>query len=370
MRHLLALLLFSLALNAQTKLSERITLDATPASGDKFFILDADDATSLKGITYSNLMGGNAATATALAANPADCSAGLFATTIAANGALTCGAVAYADVTGTPTLRYQTVDDEDTPLTQRGTINFEGAGVSCADDTDQTTCTISAGTFDPMSTTAVYVRDEFMAGGEDTLDVGDRAGQLGWFIGLSAGDVGSVDGEVNHPGILRLTTGTTDNNFQKIYLVEDQNGESLDDIHNVAFDSIFYFRLDSCTDSAIRIGFLIGNVNDGSAERGIYLRYDSDVAADNFYFVANNGGTPEVNDTTVACNTGWNKARIYSSVAGTINLDLNGSNVATENTQLPSTGTSPMFVVQTRSGASVAKNLDIDFFAFSQTVTR
>lgn len=40
---------------------------------------------------------------------------------------------------------YATVDDEDTPLTQRTTLNFEGAGVTCADDTNQTTCTISGG---------------------------------------------------------------------------------------------------------------------------------------------------------------------------------------------------------------------------------
>lgn len=38
---------------------------------------------------------------------------------------------------------YATIDDEDTPLTQRTTLNFEGAGVTCADDTNQTTCTIS-----------------------------------------------------------------------------------------------------------------------------------------------------------------------------------------------------------------------------------
>ena len=40
---------------------------------------------------------------------------------------------------------YATIDDEDTPLTQRTTLNFEGAGVTCADDTDQTTCTIPGG---------------------------------------------------------------------------------------------------------------------------------------------------------------------------------------------------------------------------------
>lgn len=40
---------------------------------------------------------------------------------------------------------YATIDDEDTPLTQRTTLNFEGAGVTCADDTNQTTCTIPGG---------------------------------------------------------------------------------------------------------------------------------------------------------------------------------------------------------------------------------
>jgi len=46
----------------------------------------------------------------------------------------------------------QTIDDEDTPLTQRATVNFEGAGVTCADDTDQTTCTIPGGSSVSMPT--------------------------------------------------------------------------------------------------------------------------------------------------------------------------------------------------------------------------
>ena len=47
---------------------------------------------------------GNAATATALAANPADCAASQFATAIAASGALTCAALVDADVPNTVTL--------------------------------------------------------------------------------------------------------------------------------------------------------------------------------------------------------------------------------------------------------------------------
>jgi hypothetical protein len=86
-----------------------------------------------------------ATTAAALAANPTDCSAGQYATTIAANGNLTCAQVAYSQLSGTPTLYYQTIQDEGGSLTQRGTINFTGSGVTCSDNSGQsrTDCTIS-----------------------------------------------------------------------------------------------------------------------------------------------------------------------------------------------------------------------------------
>lgn len=47
---------------------------------------------------------GNATTATSLSANPTDCTAGQYATTIAANGDLTCAQVAYSQIGSTPTL--------------------------------------------------------------------------------------------------------------------------------------------------------------------------------------------------------------------------------------------------------------------------
>lgn len=46
---------------------------------------------------------------------------------------------------------YDTIEDETTPLTQRTSLNFAGAGVSCADDTTKTTCTIS-GSASPLTT--------------------------------------------------------------------------------------------------------------------------------------------------------------------------------------------------------------------------
>lgn len=60
--------------------------------------------TSIAGSKVSGSISGNAGTATALASNPTDCTVGQYATTIAANGNLTCAQVAYSQVSGTPAL--------------------------------------------------------------------------------------------------------------------------------------------------------------------------------------------------------------------------------------------------------------------------
>lgn len=64
---------------------------------------------------------------------------------------------------GAPGITYppKQVADEGTPLTFRPTLNFAGAGVSCADDTDKTTCTIAGGGgSSPLTTKGdLYTRD-------------------------------------------------------------------------------------------------------------------------------------------------------------------------------------------------------------------
>ncbi|HEY8741647.1 MAG TPA: hypothetical protein VIU62_00995, partial [Chloroflexota bacterium] len=50
---------------------------------------------------------------------------------------------------------YDTVEDEGTPLAQRSTVNFVGAGVSAADSGGVTTVTISGGTGGGGSISAV-----------------------------------------------------------------------------------------------------------------------------------------------------------------------------------------------------------------------
>ena len=101
---------------------------------------------------------GNADTATALAANPADCAANTFATTIAANGDLTCAAVGDAGVTDALTISGGTVNNSViggvtpaaasvTTLNASGAVTFTSATnigwsvVAGANTACNTTCT-------------------------------------------------------------------------------------------------------------------------------------------------------------------------------------------------------------------------------------
>lgn len=47
--------------------------------------------------------------------------------------------------TGDQTLFNQTIQDEGTPLTQRASLNFVGAGITCVDASTKTTCTVNSG---------------------------------------------------------------------------------------------------------------------------------------------------------------------------------------------------------------------------------
>jgi hypothetical protein len=97
-----------------------------------------------------------AAAATVLAANPADCSAGQYATTIAASGALTCAQVATSQLSGTVSIAQggttETASTEDAVLVGAGTTDWAAKVLpSCSDATNSkllynsTTNTFSCG---------------------------------------------------------------------------------------------------------------------------------------------------------------------------------------------------------------------------------
>ncbi len=74
------------------------------------------------------------------------CSSSQWARVLTRDAAPTCSQPDYSDLTGTPTLRYQTVQEEGSGLTQRATLNFIGPAVTCADNSGsaRTDCTVAA----------------------------------------------------------------------------------------------------------------------------------------------------------------------------------------------------------------------------------
>lgn len=99
--------------NYITALTGDVTAAGPGSAAATIANLPAISGANLTNLTAANIAngtmgtvntGGNAATATALAANPADCAANQFANAISASGALSCAAIADADVPNTITV--------------------------------------------------------------------------------------------------------------------------------------------------------------------------------------------------------------------------------------------------------------------------
>jgi hypothetical protein len=82
------------------------TLSITNSNGSQVANLTVEG--SVTATSFNGSLSGNATTASALAANPTDCAANQFATTIAANGNLTCASITDADVPDTITINNAT----------------------------------------------------------------------------------------------------------------------------------------------------------------------------------------------------------------------------------------------------------------------
>ncbi len=83
-----------------------VDIDLSNTNGSFVTNLTVDG--TITATTFSGAFSGNATTATALAANPTDCAANQFATTIAANGNLTCAAITDGDVPNNITIDLAT----------------------------------------------------------------------------------------------------------------------------------------------------------------------------------------------------------------------------------------------------------------------
>jgi len=219
--------------------------------------------------------------------------------------------------------------------------------------------------FDPHDRSIAWWRDDFMT----YVEPGSaRPGELGWFQSTSGGGAYTVPAEEDeHPGLHGMNSTTTDNSYLRWYLTHGQNDETIADLDGTTFDSHWIVKLSSCAEVAMNLGFAIAGGQTPSPTTGIYVRFDTDDSDTNFIFLVGDG-TEQANDTTVACDTAWHDYRIYSTVAGTVNLDIDGVNRATEATNVPTVGLVPYLQIASRN--VTAKLLTVDFFSLSIDVNR
>lgn len=237
----------------------------------------------------------------------------------------------WTDLT-TDTTGYATIQDEGSGLTQRTTLNFAGDGVSCADATTKTTCTIAGGSssFDPSTTFEVY--EEFLA----YNTTGGQIGTHGWY-GSAFGN-GTTYWEATlvagHIGTQTLVSGTDDNSGYIIALPrQDSVAIPISSVTSKDWDFDAIARLDSSalTSSAFWIG--LGTISDESQYSGARIRYDTDDSDSTFMFqlcnnLGNNctaagdesGSTVIASTITPSTNT-WYRFRIRHRMSGVGSLE-------------------------------------------------
>lgn len=170
-------------------------------------------AFSITATTFVGALTGNASTATALASNPSDCSSNNFATTIAANGDLTCAQPSAANlsngVTGSGAVVLATSPTLVTPtLGAALATSLNGMGVSCS----ATTCT-----FQIVSGKSFVVSNSLQLSGTDgsNVDFGTggtvayTANKLSVFAATTSAELAGVISNETGSGALVFGTSPT-----------------------------------------------------------------------------------------------------------------------------------------------------------------
>ena len=145
--------------------------------------------------TFIGALSGNATTATALAANPADCGANTFATTIAASGALTCASITDADVPNSITVDLATLASTVTNATlttaltvNTGTVTLVGN----AANTSALTLGAGASSFSGTSSGTNTGDQTSVTGNAGTVTFADAGGDTTTFVALGTSATGSL----------------------------------------------------------------------------------------------------------------------------------------------------------------------------------
>lgn len=107
---------------------------------------------------------------------------------------------------------------------------------------------------------------------------------------------------------------------------------------------------------------------------GIYLQCISPASPTtvNFQCITSDGTTTTQNDSGIPCNNNFNfhDLKIKNDGAGNINFYVDGANVCTQNTNLPTTRVNPVFGVTNSNTSANTHQYGIDYFMLDITLSR
>jgi len=204
----------------------------------------------------------------------------------------------------------------------------------------------------------IVFQDEFFAatGAETTRTFGE----LDWQIiiaGTTGDDATILDGELDHPGIFRIQTGTTAGNDWTIH--SGQSG-TLNFFHfDNSYELTMMVRIPTITTLTVRVGLAEDNTP-GTWEANDNASFLFDPAVSANWRCRTFDAASEPTDTGIAVGAGsWYKLKIIKD-GGTTRFLINDVNVCNHSTQVPNEPANIALSVETNAvGAS--RQLEIDY---------
>jgi hypothetical protein len=203
----------------------------------------------------------------------------------------------------------------------------------------------------------IVLQDEFFSGtGAEASRV---FGELEWIAAIAGttGDSGDIiDGELDHPGIFNIGTGTTIGNDWTI-----ASGQTAT-LNFFEFDNTYEFttlvRVPNITTLTVRIGITENSTPATweTVDNASFL-FDPAVSAD--WRCRTFNGASETTNSGIAVNAGsWYKLKIIKD-GGTIRFLIDDVNVCNHSAQVPNEPADIAFSVET--GAAATRQLQIDY---------
>jgi hypothetical protein len=187
-------------------------------------------------------------------------------------------------------------------------------------------------------------------------------GEQGWELNGVGAETGVlIDGEVDHPGIIRI--GAAGGAGNDVDLVLNTNGlETLNFFDSDdPFDMTMTVRIPTNTAAIFRVGAAadVTSNNEEGSENAMF-RFQATVDASWQCITRSAGATQGPTDSTVdVANNTWYKLRIVKD-GGTIRFFINDVNVCNHSTQIPTTALSPFYTIDVTGGG--ARTMDVDLF--------